>query len=243
MKINVLDNIIFDKKQIISGVTKVNKDIFPETGISFNLNDHRGIFNFNEHLGYLANAINFNESRIKYVDQVHSDIIVEMSGTSEVCKADAMITTEKNLILMIRTADCAGILIYDSTNEVIAAVHSGWKGTQLNITGKTLTQMINRYGCNPDDLLIYISPCASGRNYEVGEDVAQFFPNSITKLSANKFLFDNTKEILEQISVYGIPMQNIEIANVCSIENKDFHSYRRDGVNAGRMGVFIGMID
>ena len=44
-------------------------------------------------------------------------------------EGDALITTQKNAALVVRTADCLPILIYHSSG-IIAAIHAGRKGTE-----------------------------------------------------------------------------------------------------------------
>ncbi len=241
MKFQILSNDVFQRFSIISGVTQVNKKIFPENGFSLASNGKSSSDQFMRNLNYFASKIGFTVNQIKSVNQVHGDKIEEVNTDSFVVDADAMITREKNLLLMIKIADCAGILIYDPVKEIIAAVHSGWKGTSLNIVPKTINRMINEFGCSPINLLVYISPCASGKNYEVQQDVAILFPRSTIQISPSKYLFSNRREIKYQLDSMSIPRENIEVSDICNVENINFHSYRRDRDLSGRMGVFIAM--
>lgn len=51
---------------------------------------------------------------------------------------DGFITNMKNLPLMVRFADCQGVLMFDPVARVIAAVHSGWRGNVQNIIGQAV---------------------------------------------------------------------------------------------------------
>jgi hypothetical protein len=132
-------------------------------------------------------------------------------------------------------------LLYDAKAKAIAAIHSGWRSTSLNIVAKTIEKMRSEYKTQPEDMKAYISPCAGGDSYEVGIDVAQYFPNSIRRLSDDKFLFNIKNEVYNQLIVCGVVPNNIEMSDICTISNEKYHSFRRDAENSGRMGVFIMM--
>jgi len=70
-----------------------------------------------------------NIPALVFTNQMHSDeIMVIKKRSNEIPKCDALMTNISNLPLMIKTADCQGILMYDKKNKAIAAIHSGWKG-------------------------------------------------------------------------------------------------------------------
>ena len=62
---------------------------------------------------------------------------------TSIMNVDAVYTTEPNILIGVFTADCLGILVVDETTPCICAIHSGWKGTTLEITKKMLGR-INR---------------------------------------------------------------------------------------------------
>ncbi len=59
---------------------------------------------------------------------------------------DALITREPGVLLIVQTADCVPILLADTKNKAIAAIHSGWRGTLARIAEKTLGQMRMEFG-------------------------------------------------------------------------------------------------
>jgi YfiH family protein len=241
MSIKILKPIIFPNERIVSGVTLKNQHIFPNTGLTFTPSPICSKEEVDHHKKMLANEIGVKPKKMKFQHQIHSDIIRVIDEESEETDSDAMDTDQHGLILCVKIADCAAILAYDPVNHAIAALHSGWRGTQQNITAKAINKMSELYGSKPENLLLYISPCASGKNYEVGSDVADFFPRSIKPIRNGKYLFDNTKELLLQLQEIGVPKNNIQTSNICTIENQDFHSYRRERERSGRMCAFIGM--
>lgn len=232
---------IFDNSKILAGATKANKSNDYPFGFSITpalIYDDEAIQRFRENL---CSQLEIKSENLKIQKQIHSDIIRIVDRNSTIEESDAMICAEKGLILNVSIADCAAVLIHCKDIDVIAGIHSGWQGTSLNISGKTIRKLIDEFDANPSEMLVYISPCAGADMYEVEWDVAKLFPFHTKQISDSKFLFDNKSQIIEQILNEGILAENIECSDICTISNTDFHSYRRDKNQSGRMSAFIGM--
>jgi len=240
---NILIPEIFPKDRIISGVTKRNLSLFPDKGFTISNQD---VFTENEieqHRRFLAGKLGVEFEQMKFQKQVHkTDIQIATSNTPNGLESDGMITSEHGIILNVSIADCLAILMFDPINRVIAAVHSGWKGTKESITDKCINILIKKFNSKPNELIVYLSPCASGRNYEVGYDVAKYFPETTQQISKSKYLFDNQKEVLNQLIRAGVKESNVESSSICTIENNEYHSFRRDRDKSGRMSAFIGIL-
>ena len=100
-------------------------------------------------------------------------------------------------------------------------------------------QMHLLYGSSFADMRIWLSPCASGRAYEVGAEVAERFPSSITRDDKGRYFLDIRKENRRRLLSAGISHDHIESSEECTITDERFHSYRRDKDKAGRMGCFV----
>ncbi|MDR0818341.1 MAG: peptidoglycan editing factor PgeF [Oscillospiraceae bacterium] len=87
------------------------------------------------------------------------------------CEADAVVTNLRNFPICVSAADCVPVLMYDPAANCIAAVHSGWQGTELNIAAKTVAKLTELYGSAPADIQAYIGPAIGGECYEVGDEV------------------------------------------------------------------------
>jgi len=242
MKIDFIKPTIFDGYNIIAGVTKRNigKNMpFGFTISSAKIADSETVLS-NRKL--LANEIGIDFTKMIFQKQVHGDYVRLVNSNSDSSiESDGMYSNQIGIILNVSIADCAAVLIFDKVKKVICGVHSGWKGTSLNIAGKAIQILKNEFASIPEDLLVYISLCAGGEEYEVGSEVGELFPRSIKPKGNDKFLFDNKNEIYLQLIEEGIPEKNIEVSEICTISNTDFHSYRRDGDKSGRMSAFIGM--
>jgi purine-nucleoside/S-methyl-5'-thioadenosine phosphorylase / adenosine deaminase len=152
-----------------------------------------------------------------------------------------MFTNKKDIGLAIGIADCTPIFVYDFENKVIAAVHSGWRGTEKRILEKTVLKLKNEYNSKPEKLVAYIGPSISQKNYEVGKEVADLFDDKYKIKKDGKYLLDVASANYEMLINSGMLKNNIEKSNLCTYEEKDLlHSYRRDGKKSGRsMGIIV----
>ena len=185
------------------------------------------------------NELGLNEKMISYQKQVHEDKINFVDTYGSCGESDALITKTKNLGLAISSADCPAIFIYDPVKKTIAAVHSGWKGTEKQILRKTIKRLSDEYSCSSSDLICYIGPSISQKNYEVGEEVAKKFDGQFILTKENKYYLDLTGANFSMLINEGVKKVNIQVSKLCSYEYSNLlHSYRRDGVKSGRaLGV------
>jgi len=184
-------------------------------------------------------------------DQTHSDNITIIDKTRSygwesmedaVEDCDALITDQKDVVLSILTADCVPILLLDTHNEVIAAVHAGWKGTKAQIVAKTVDKMVQAFGCNPENIVAGVAPAIGTCCYEVGHDVAQHFLDTAHAHVKNedKYMLDLPAINKQQLLASGLLESHIEMSEVCtSCEVERFFSYRKEG---GCNGRFMSMI-
>jgi YfiH family protein len=172
------------------------------------------------------------------VQQVHSDKVLIADQAGPLGEGDALIWNQPGITLSVRTADCLPILMADTRNRAIAAVHAGWRGTILEIVPKTILAMADRFGTNPDDLVIAIGPGIGACCFEVGPEVAiqfaKLFPER-TDLD-QKTTVDLAETNLRLLRRNGGSVRQIATSGLCTCCRPDlFHSYRRDREAAGRM--------
>lgn len=183
--------------------------------------------------------LGLNENLISFQKQVHEDKINFVDTSGSCGESDALITRTKNLGLAISSADCPAIFIYDPVNKIIAAVHSGWKGTEKKILAKTIRRLSDEFNCRASNLICYIGPSISQRNYEVGGEVAKKFDEEFILRKENKFYLNLAGANIKMLLAEGVKEKNIQVSKLCSYEYSALlHSYRRDGVKSGRaLGV------
>lgn len=208
--------------------------------LSYSVGDDREIVGDNRREYF--KELGLNEKMISYQKQIHEDGIKEVNSYGNCGESDALITTRKNLGLVISSADCPAIFIYDPSIKVIAAVHSGWKGTAKKILKKTIQILKDDFKSNTSELICYIGPSISQPNYEVGEEVASKFDKEFVKKVNNKFYLNLAEANFQMLIEAGVKNNNIQVSGLCSFEYGGIlHSYRRDGSKSGRALGLIAM--
>jgi polyphenol oxidase len=227
--------------------------------------------NVEENKRRFQSALGAPDLALVSLHQIHSDVVRTFdSAPAEQCKGDASATNRPGLLLGIRTADCAPVLIVDPKKRVVAAVHAGWRGTLQRIVTKAIGQMQMQFGCRPEDLLAAIGPTIGGCCYEVGTEVAAAFtaqfpnapdffdelrtgdePNPLQWLNMmppghqpppNKVRLDLSKANRSQLIEAGLRPQNIHVSGLCTAcHPKLLFSYRKEGSRSGRLLSVIGV--
>lgn len=188
-------------------------------------------------------SLGFEESSVVRGQQVHGDNILIVDSAATFPGTDGLVTRRQGLLLAVSVADCVPVLIYDKRLKAAAAVHSGWKGTVKNIVGKTVKLFVNELNSKPEDMVAFVGPSAGVCCYEVGEDVAHQFSREqlMGAETPGKFMLNMKRAIASQLTDEGVPAQNIEISDICTICDLDYHSFRRDGMSSGRMLAAIAI--
>jgi len=169
---------------------------------------------------------------------------------------DALISDEPGILLAQFFADCVPLYFFDPVRGVIALAHAGWKGTVLDIAGRTVAKMAESFGSMPANMLAAIGPSIGACCYEVGEDVAEkvrdlaaargldLHGGGVLKPGdgAGKARLD-LKELNRQLMIkVGILPSSIEMSQWCTGCRKDlFFSYRMEQGTSGRMMSWLGI--
>lgn len=192
---------------------------------------------------YISNQYNSSNLRFYYQKQNHTDKVLKITkdniSTDQV--SDSVITNEQNIILNASVADCTAIIIYHNIINVVGLAHSGWRGSTMNIAAKTVYMMQNEYNIKARDLNAVLLASASQNNYEVGREFIEYFPNNTVRYK-NNYYYNNKNKIREQLIEAGLNKNRIKVNVQCTISNKRYHSFRRDGLKSGRMNAYVGII-
>ena len=188
----------------------------------------------------LLNNLSIDADWVAYADQVHSNRVQFVTDGGTYPSTDGLVTKVPGLTLAIQVADCAAVLLWDAKNSVIAALHAGWRGAVGDIIPKGI-QMMKAQGADTSKIKAFISPCISLKNFEVGMEVAEQFPDQFVNYTDfEKPHVDLRNYINYQLSDEGVPINQIEIQEECTISETDkFYSYRREGKQSGRMLALI----
>lgn len=191
---------------------------------------------------------------IVYPELAHTDNIVVVDeniienyarSKKRLLQTDGVITKRPGTALMILTADCPSVGVYDPQNQAIGVFHSGWRGTAFNIINEGIIKMVQEFKTDPKDLIAVVGPGFS-QNYEVKDDVLDAFRRSsqfsaeeleqiFIKVDAEHYYLDLFLAIKLQLLKMGVPEGQIEITSLrTDLDNDLFPSYRLEGKEADR---------
>lgn len=202
-----------------------------------------------------------NLNKVYKAVQAHTDNILILDGLNkekyELEKMneeeyDAYITKESGISTVITTADCNPIIIYDPVNNVVANVHSGWKGTIKQIYLKTIKIMNEKFNSKYEDVILCVGPsiskcCFCSSDIKFKKQFTDIWPNEdeyITIKENGEFYIDLTYVIRKDLIQLGLKDENIVLSNICTVCNSDIcFSYRintrRKDEDYATMGTFV----
>jgi len=181
----------------------------------------------------IRNAIGFGGWPLFTAQQVHGNKIevIDKVGSAlrgcrgaatlphrEFAACDGIITNQRGIALGIYVADCCAVYIVDPKTPAIGLVHSGRKGTELSVVTNAIRQMTERFGSNPANMIVQLSPCIRPPHYEV----------------------DFAAEIIRQCRALGV--QHIHDSGTCTAcDLQRYYSYRAEKGKTGRMLTVLGL--
>ena len=158
-------------------------------------------------------------------------------------ETDGLMTNVPGIPLLICTADCVPVILYEPQVRAAAVLHSGWKGTAADIGGKGVRMMKEQYGAAPERMYAYIGTAITAPYFEIGETVAEQLAAAAgseegwLKRCGGAFYADLYAVNRRLLRRAGIPDEHIYTSVHSSYENR-YYSYRRDGGRTGRMAAF-----
>ena len=218
---------------------------FQSLNVSLDLGDAAGLVRKNRNL--VSQVIEGQD--LVFVKQVHGDQVVILNPKNidsyggnhrALGTGDALVTNVSGKFLATQLADCQSILLYDPIRQVVANVHSGWRGSIKNILGRTLGVMKKYFKSYSADIIAGIGPslgpcCAEFVNYR--KELPQIFWRY--KLTDDHFDFWTLSR--DQLTHAGVLGENVEISRICTKCNTEtFFSYRGEG-RTGRFAAVIGL--
>lgn len=167
--------------------------------------------------------------RTVWAKQCHGSGIVDItSDTASGELGDALVTSEPGVALMVYHADCQAALFCDPVKRVIAAAHSGWRGSVQNIYAKVIAHMVSRYGCHADNIRVGIGPSLGPKHAEFIHYRTEL-PEMFWQFQPTPTYFDFWEISRHQLQQAGIQGHHIHLAEMCTYANvQDCFSYRRD---------------
>ena len=221
---------------------------------SLNLGMNRGDSpeNVTENYRILCAELGCDTKSLVLTHQVHTDIVRTVTKADHAGldhrsypECDALITKDPGTALVIFTADCTPILLFDPETGAVGAVHAGWRGTAAGIAGKTALAMADNFGCDPKIIRAAIGPnigqCCFETDADVPDALLAVFGEAAApfiRAAGNKY-YVNLKEI-NALSLRRAGVDHIEISTDCTACRSDrFWSHRITKGQRGSQGAII----
>lgn len=159
---------------------------------------------------------------------------------SDIKDTDGLICNIPNMALVVFTADCIPILLYDEKARAVGAVHSGWRGTVKRIGEKAVGMMCREFGCEPRNIKAAIGPGIGSCCFEFGTDAPQYFEQKYLRKKDGKYFVDIWSMNRDILTESGVPLKNVDVCEVCTVCNSDkYYSYRTHRDKTGRQAAII----
>jgi polyphenol oxidase len=167
-------------------------------------------------------ALGLGERKFITVRQVHGDkiAIVDSVPAADHCfeDCDGLVTNQRDVCLGVYVADCCAVYLVDRNARAIGLVHSGKKGTALGVVSGAIDLMRKKFGVEPADLIVQLSPCVRPPHYEI----------------------DFAAEIVRQCRDCGVEqIHDDKVCTACDLEH--YYSYRAEKGRTGRMLAMLGL--
>jgi polyphenol oxidase len=170
----------------------------------------------------IRRAIGVGDWPLLTAEQIHGNKIAIVDLAVDAGKhfagSDGFITNQREIALGVHVADCCAVYMVDPKTPAIGLVHSGKKGTELQIVRRAIEQMNESFGSTPADLIVQLSPCIRPPHYEI----------------------DFAAEIIRQCRSSGVSqIHDAGVCTACDLEK--YYSYRAEKGKTGRMLALLGL--
>lgn len=196
-------------------------------------------------LAAAVDALGGDLGRTRLMRQVHGravEVVTADSLRTPSVEADALVTADPGVTLLVRVADCVPIVLADDRAGVVGVVHAGRKGVALDVATAAVEAM---RGLGAGAIRAWVGPRACSRCYEVPgamrDEVAALVPATRAQTSWGTPSLDLASGVAVQLAATGVDVLDLADRHaMCTIESEDdFFSYRRQGLESGRLGALV----
>lgn len=224
---------------------------------SLNLGENRGDApeNVIENYRRVKDATGIPTDHMVFTRQVHGKVVriaseadVHTLMTPVPYDADGLVTNIPGLAITCFIADCVPLLMHDAKNNVIAAVHCGWRSTVQDIMAEAVSQM-QSLGAEPAHIQAAvgasIGACCFETGPEVPEAVYALLPGDHDGIvrpgkAPEKYYVDLREAIRRRLMQLGVPEANILVSTECTMCARDkYWSHRATNGKRGHQAAMI----
>ena len=205
------------------------------------------------HRTAFLSALGFSPDDLIVAKQVHGAEVIPVSAANRgkvIADADGLVyrvADDMPVVLGVRVADCAPVLIVDTKAQIIGAAHAGWRGTVGGIVPHLIEKMIT-LGADPQRMQVHIGAHIKSCCYNVPSDRAQAFlstfpskPPVVSVREGKEYLSLETA-LRRQLSNAGVKEEAVTVSPDCTASHPDrYFSYRADTPEKfGEQMAFVG---
>jgi polyphenol oxidase len=185
-------------------------------------------------------ALGAGATELRRMRQVHGcDVAVVDAAPAADAGVDGLVTCRSDVVLCVRAADCAPVLLADARRGVIGCAHAGREGLAAGVVATVVAAMRD---LGAERVTAWVGPHICGGCYEVPEPlrakVAAAVPVASTTTRHGTPALDIGAGVRSQLEAAGCTVT--EVAG-CTFESPDLFSYRREGPRSGRAAGLIRM--
>lgn len=186
-------------------------------------------------------ALGIKQDHLAVAEQVHSNNVQRIWEPGFYKKADGLVTDSPGVFLSISVADCLPIFYFDPSRRAIGVAHAGWRGTKKEVAKRTLGKMVEEFGSEPENVLVFVGPHIGPCCYTV-EGKTSWDKDVLKRKNANQWYLHLWAANKRQIVTAGVKEEHIVIAGLCTNCYRHlFYSYRGEKGKTGRMLGIMGI--
>ena len=199
-------------------------------------------------LSAICRARNLDPRFLIQAQQIHATSVKKVGAADRgktISGADALITDDPGVCLMLRVADCIPIYLFDPLNRAIGIAHSGWRGSIGKIILVTIMNMNTQFGSNPNDLLIALGPSLLDRCQSLREEPLQAkLPEwrQFIKKQDSEYTVDLPGFVKKTAVLAGVKEENVFLSTVCTAMQESLFSHARSTETGEPSGRFAALI-
>ena len=232
--------------------------VSPAPWDSLNLGVGRGdtMENVQENYRRFCAVLGMDDHRAVLSKQIHEDVVRHVTEADagkglyrdrDYSSVDGMVTNVPHLPLVVFSADCNVILLYDPVRRAIGACHAGWRGTALGIAKKTAQEMVRLFGCEARNIRAAIGPAIGQCCFETDEDVPTALREALGTEVEPYITWNGTKYHIDLKAVNALwlrkaGVETIDICDHCTACKPDLYwSHRKTGNARGAQIAMISL--
>ncbi|MBQ3457333.1 MAG: polyphenol oxidase family protein [Synergistaceae bacterium] len=152
-------------------------------------------------------------------------------------EADGILLTVPGVQASLRFADCAPVMLWGTSPDWVMILHSGYKGTVLNISREGLELVSRIFGeASSREAFAWVGPCIGREYFRKSDDEwtlrgIESFHRDNFDVKGENIYFDLAGEIRCQLLDYGLRSRRVALSGIDTLKDERCYSYRKGDVH------------